>query len=111
MAFLLGPLSERTFAEGVLLLRDLCPAHRFDAQKKWTKKKEVDQKRAVVVAGHARRFVGGQPRDPDCPPQSAGDAEEVLFRQKEASYHQDADCDGQKQRGHRHRDRASRPKV
>ena len=22
----------------VLLLRDLCPAHRFDAQKKWTKK-------------------------------------------------------------------------
>jgi len=30
-------ISERTFAEGVLLLRDLCPAHRFDAQKKWTK--------------------------------------------------------------------------
>ena len=25
-------ISERTFAEGVLLLRDLCPAHRFDAQ-------------------------------------------------------------------------------
>jgi hypothetical protein len=31
-------ISERTFAEGVLLLRDLCPAHRFDAEKKWTKK-------------------------------------------------------------------------
>ena len=31
-------ISERTFAEGALLLRDLCPAHRFDAEKKWTKK-------------------------------------------------------------------------
>ena len=31
-------ISERTFAEGVLLLRDLCPAHRFDAEKKWTKR-------------------------------------------------------------------------
>ena len=31
-------ISERTFGEGVLLLRDLCPAHRFDAQKKWTKR-------------------------------------------------------------------------
>ncbi|MGI4789007.1 MAG: transposase family protein [Janthinobacterium lividum] len=31
-------ISERTFAEVDLLLRDLCPAHRWDAQKKWTKK-------------------------------------------------------------------------
>ncbi len=31
-------ISERTFAEVVLLLRDVCPAHRFDAEKKWTKK-------------------------------------------------------------------------
>lgn len=31
-------MSGRTFAEGVLLLRDLCPSHRCDAQKKWTKK-------------------------------------------------------------------------
>ena len=46
----------------------------------------MDQKRAVVVAGHARRFVGGQLRDPDCPPQFAGDAEEVLFGQKETPY-------------------------
>lgn len=31
-------ISERTFAEVVLLLRDVCPAHRWDAQKKWTRK-------------------------------------------------------------------------
>ncbi len=31
-------ISERTFAEVVLLLRDVCPGHRFDAEKKWTKK-------------------------------------------------------------------------
>lgn len=31
-------ISERTFAEVVLLLRAVCPAHRWDAQKKWTKK-------------------------------------------------------------------------
>lgn len=30
-------ISENAFHEVVLLLRDLCPAHRFDAQKKWTK--------------------------------------------------------------------------
>lgn len=30
-------ISENTFHEAVLLLRDLCPAHRFDAEKKWTK--------------------------------------------------------------------------
>jgi len=31
-------ISENSFHEVVLLLRDLCPAHRFDAEKKWTKK-------------------------------------------------------------------------
>lgn len=31
-------ISENTFHEVVQLLRDLCPAHRFDAEKKWTKK-------------------------------------------------------------------------
>ncbi len=31
-------ISERTFAEVVLLLRDVCPAHRWDAEKKWTKR-------------------------------------------------------------------------
>ena len=31
-------ISENSFHEVVQLLRDLCPAHRFDAQKKWTKK-------------------------------------------------------------------------
>ena len=31
-------ISENSFHDVVLLLRDLCPAHRFDAQKKWTKK-------------------------------------------------------------------------
>lgn len=31
-------ISERTFHEVILLLRDVCPAHRWDAQKKWTKK-------------------------------------------------------------------------
>jgi hypothetical protein len=30
-------ISENTFPEVVLLLRDLCPAHRFEAEKKWTK--------------------------------------------------------------------------
>ncbi len=31
-------ISERTFAEVVLALRDVCPAHRRDAEKKWTKR-------------------------------------------------------------------------
>ena len=31
-------ISERTFAEVVVLLRDVCPAHRWDAEKKWTKR-------------------------------------------------------------------------
>lgn len=31
-------ISENAFHDVVLLLRDLCPAHRFDAEKKWTKK-------------------------------------------------------------------------
>ena len=31
-------ISENAFHDVVLVLRDLCPAHRFDAQKKWTKK-------------------------------------------------------------------------
>lgn len=30
-------ISENTFHEVVLLLRDLCPAHRFNAERKWTK--------------------------------------------------------------------------
>jgi len=30
-------ISENAFHDVVLLLRDLCPAHRFDAEKKWTK--------------------------------------------------------------------------
>ncbi len=31
-------ISERTFHEVVLLLRDVCPAHRWDAERKWTKR-------------------------------------------------------------------------
>ncbi len=31
-------ISENSFHDVVLLLRDLCPTHRFDAEKKWTKK-------------------------------------------------------------------------
>ena len=31
-------ISENAFHEVVLLLRDLCPAHWWDAEKKWTKK-------------------------------------------------------------------------
>ena len=31
-------ISERTFSEVVLLLRDLCPAHRWDAEKRWTRR-------------------------------------------------------------------------
>jgi hypothetical protein len=31
-------ISERTFIEVVQVLRDVCPAHRYDAEKKWTKK-------------------------------------------------------------------------
>ncbi len=31
-------ISERAFAEVVLLLRDVCPAHRWNAEKKWTKR-------------------------------------------------------------------------
>ena len=31
-------ISENSFHDVVQLLRDLCPAHRFDAEKKWTKK-------------------------------------------------------------------------
>ena len=31
-------ISERTFAEVILLLRDVCPAHRWDAEKRWTKR-------------------------------------------------------------------------
>jgi hypothetical protein len=31
-------ISENSFHDVVLLLRDLCPAHRFDAERKWTKK-------------------------------------------------------------------------
>lgn len=31
-------ISENAFHDVVQLLRDLCPAHRFDAEKKWTKK-------------------------------------------------------------------------
>lgn len=31
-------ISENTFHEVVLLLRDLCPAHRFEAEKRWTKR-------------------------------------------------------------------------
>ena len=34
---LLAGVSERTFAEGVLLLRDICPAHCFEAEEKRTK--------------------------------------------------------------------------
>ena len=30
-------ISENSFHEAVLLLRDCCPAHRWDAEKKWTK--------------------------------------------------------------------------
>jgi len=31
-------ISENSFHEVILLLRDMCPAHRWDAEKKWTKK-------------------------------------------------------------------------
>ena len=44
-----------------------------------------------MVAGHARRTSSGQFRDPDCPSQSAGNAEKVLLGQKEAPHHQDAE--------------------
>ena len=31
-------ISERTLSEVVLLLRDVCPAHRLDAEREWTKR-------------------------------------------------------------------------
>lgn len=104
-------ISENRFHEVVRLLRDLCPAYRFDAEKKWTKREPSwhPDTLDVLLVDSFETPIARPSLHADCPAQSAGRPAQAVFGQEEAPPPQDADRHRQEGRGACHRARSSRP--